>query len=242
MRNLAIAAVLMIVAAACGDTATTTAPTAAPPTTGPPATSAPTTSTVVATTALPPTTTLPVTTTAAITTTTTTTMPGEAEFAITQVVFGENGYVAITNVGAGAGDVAGFWLCNRPSYVELPSVVLEPGQFVWVATGDGAALDASAAGAVAVTPANGRIGRFANTGGEIALYAGNSFADATAIRDFVEWGPPGGLPRAGRGSVAVEAGIWNAGDIVEVPTDAIGIAATSIPSAGESDWTGDLGG
>ncbi len=236
-------AALVLVMAACGDSGTTTTEAAPPTTSGFIATT---------TTGPPPTTTQPAvtsttagatTTTAAPTTTTTTTASGEAaRFAISQVVFGENGYVAIANVGGEAGDVGGHWLCQRPNYFEVPPVTLEPGQVVWVATGDGATLDAAAAGAAAVAAADGRLGRFTAAGGEIALYASNTFSSAEDIRSYVEWGAAGGLPRAGRGPVAVEAGIWQAGMFVVVPPDAIGVTATAVPASGPQDWIGDFGG
>ncbi len=262
-RMMIVATVLALGAAACSDSgaltttagedtttstaaAVTTAPEATTTTTGAPAPTS--TSEPAATTTGPGET----TTTEAGQATTTTTGPAptttiaptttapDAVFTITAVVFGENGFVEITNVGAAEGDVSGHWLCQRPAYFEIPAQVLQPGESAWVATG--AAPSAASATAVAVFGAEGRLGQFSPRSGEVALYEGSTFSDPDRIRGFVEWGPEGGLPRAGRGGVAVEAGIWEEGTFVVVADGAIGVTATSPPTDGPEDWIGDVGG
>ncbi len=255
MHRLVMAAAFLLTVAACADSGTTTTAstvhvdtttttTAAPTTTAAgtvPATDPPTT-----TTAPPVTTSTPAdsTTTAAAPTTTTTIAPTttapSAAFTVTAVVFGENGFVEITNVGAAAGDIGGHWICQRPGYFEIPSQVLEPGESVWVATGTAAS--AASATAVAVFGAEGRLGQFSPRTGEVALYEGSTFSSPDLIRSYVEWGPEGGLPRAGRGSVAVEAGIWEEGAFVVIEEGAIGVTATTPPTDGPEDWIADVGG
>ena len=230
-----------MVIAACGDdnaggdpapsttaaAATTAVPTTnAPATTAPPTTTAPTTTTPATTT--PPTTTTP--TTAAPTTTTATvttvavTRPeptGPATFRITEVAFGAEGYVAITNVGGQPGSLAEHWLCQRPSYFALPAMdLVAPGETVLVATGDGAGLGGT------VVAGNGAFGGFRVDGGEIGLYISASFGSADAIISYVEWGSTG----HGRSGTAVAAGIWQAGDFVAPSTDAVAISL-SLPDA-----------
>ncbi len=255
MRGMVIVAVVMAIgAAACADsgTPTTTTGGGATTSTGSVATSVPAITTTVteppatttnapaATTTepgeIPTTTALPATTTTVAPTTTAPT----AAFTITAVVFGENGFVEITNVGAAAGDVGGHWLCQRPAYFEIPEQMLEPGESVWVATGEPES--AGSATAVAVFGAEGRLGQFSPRTGEVALYEGSTFGNPDLIRGFVEWGPEGGLPRAGRSGVAVEAGIWEEGTFVVVPEGAIGVTATTPPTDGPDDWIGDIGG
>nr|WP_299343234.1 hypothetical protein [Allomuricauda sp.] len=70
--------------------------------------------------------------------------------------------------------------------------------------------------------------------GGLGLYADNSFGSAASIRSFVQWGAAGNA----RESVAVEAGIWNAGGYV--PHVVVG---SSIAYDGEGktsdDWVED---
>ncbi|MEO0900951.1 MAG: hypothetical protein AAFY00_02645, partial [Bacteroidota bacterium] len=73
-----------------------------------------------------------------------------------------------------------------------------------------------------------------NNEGGLGLYINNSdFTDASTLSDFVQWGASG----TARENVAVEAGIWTAGDFVAV----IGSANNSIAFDGEgnaaSDWS-----
>ncbi len=252
------AAVVLLATAACSDsgsTTTTSTTTAdAPVTTTPPtstvAATTPATSEPAATTSEAPATSVtttpsaPAATTSSAAATTTTVAPTTtaptAAFTITAVVFGENGFVEITNVGAAAGDVGGHWLCQRPGYFEIPAQSLEPGESVWVATGE--ASSAASATAVAVFGAEGRLGQFSPRTGEVALYAGSTFSNPDLIRSFVEWGPEGGLPRAGRGGIAVEAGLWVEGELVVVTEGAIGVTATTPPTDGPDDWIADIGG
>ncbi|RMH69027.1 MAG: hypothetical protein D6683_16410 [Actinomyces sp.] len=109
------------------------------------------------------------------------------------MVFGD--HVTITNIGPEAVDLSGIWLCNRPSYTELSGQV--------------------APGASVDVPADA-LGGLAESGGEAALYVGNSFSDPNSIIDYVSWNGGGG-----RTSVAVEAGIWPEGASVTPAGDSI---------------------
>ena len=113
---------------------------------------------------------------------------------ITEVVFGD--HVTLTNTGDVAVAVEGMWLCNRPVYVPL-SGSLEPGESVTVSSAD--------------------LGGLGAGGGEVGLYATRSFADATAMIDYVAWGSGGG-----RLGVAISAGVWSDGD--SAPNDGASIA------------------
>ncbi len=214
MRGLVLAVSLAVVVAACSgddDTGTTTT------------TAAATTTTAAATT-----------TTSAATTTTAT--PGAAVFVVTQVAFGENGYVAISNVGTSGGALSEFWLCQRPAYYQIPEVILDPGQSVWVATADGGTLNPPAE-VVRVFGAEGGFGTFRESSGEIGLYTSTSFGDPNSIVSYVEWGSSD----HGRSSVAVEAGIWGAGEFVEVPEGTTFITIGQIPATTGAQWLPDAG-
>jgi len=124
------------------------------------------------------TTTPPATVPAAASTTTTL---GPGEFAITEVVFGLEGHVTITNVGDAPADLGGYRLCQRPEYFGIPPVTLRPGESVWVASGDGSGL-APSDGVVAVFSADGGLGSFTGEDGEMGLYATPAFSDPTGCR------------------------------------------------------------
>lgn len=160
----------------------------------------------------------------------------EAAFTIAGAVFGDGGYVVITNVGTGRGTLAGFALCQRPSYFVLPDITLDPFDSVWVATGDGSDLTASSI--VQVIASNGAFGGLRAAEGELALYSSAQFSVADELVSYVEWGETD----HGRSSLAVEAGLWEAGAYVEIPSDAFGVVATAAPATGPDDWTGWVGG
>ncbi len=161
---------------------------------------------------------------------------GDAEFTIAGAVFGDGGYVVITNVGSGRGSLAGFALCQRPSYYVLPDITLDPFDSVWVAAGDGSGLTASSI--VEIIAANGAFGGLRPADGELALYSSAQFARADELVSYVEWGETD----HGRSSLAIEAGLWEEGAFVEIPPDAFGVVATAAPATGPDDWTGWVGG
>lgn len=152
--------------------------------------------------------------------------PGdEAVFTISRVVFGDEGYVSIKNVGGVAGNLEGWQLCQRPAYYRIGSVEVAAGETVHFATGSAPDL------AGQVIESNGRFGPLGAGGGEIGLYVDNSFSSASSIRSYVEWGSSD----HGRSSVAVAAGIWTAGGFV--PSEGVpGLAATVDVPTGPSDW------
>lgn len=183
------------------------------------------------TTSLPTTSTAPsgeTTTTGPVEATTTTaggTSSGGATFAISRVVFGDDGYVSITNVGGSAGNLEGWQLCQRPAYFGIGSVEVAAGETVHFATGSAPDVPGQ------VVESNGRFGRFSAGGGEIGLYVDNSFASASSIRSYVEWGSTD----HGRSSVAVAAGIWADGGFVTTDGSP-GLAATVDIPTSPSDW------
>ncbi len=123
---------------------------------------------------------------------------------VTSVDF-TTGVTVITNLGERDIDLTGHWICNRPSYAELPAQVLAPGQSV----------EAS-------------LGGFSADGGEVAIYTSDAFGDSEAISTYVSWGSEGG-----RQPVAEEAGIWS-GDPVRPSGDTIELTGEPGSAAGWS--------
>jgi hypothetical protein len=162
--------------------------------------------------------------------TTTAAGEGSAVFAIEKVTFGDGAMVVITNTGTGAGELAGHWLCQRPSYFQIPDVALDPGEQVAIALGgDGFA---PPAGALTVDAA-ATVGTIDPASGELGLYSASQFDDATVIVSYVEWGSTG----HGRSSVAVAAGIWTEDGFVATTPTTGSLSATSVPASGPDGWS-----
>jgi hypothetical protein len=155
---------------------------------------------------------------------------GSAVFAIETVTFGDGAMVVITNTGTGAGELTGHWLCQRPSYFQIPDVALEPGEQVAIAL-DGAAFEPPP-GAM-IVDAVATVGTIDPNSGELGLYSSSQFDDATAIVSYVEWGSTG----HGRSSVAVAAGIWTEGGFVATTPTTASLSATAVPATGPDDWS-----
>lgn len=217
MKRLTLPLALVLILAACGDDtgSQSTVSTAAPGST--------TTATTVPT---------ETTTTAAAATTVaetpTTVAEPEAGLVITSVSFVAD-MAVITNFGSEAIDLAGHWLCQRPFYVEIPSVVLEPGEAVSINLGSDVFLPIPGTKTIdAVLD----VGGLEASSGELALYSSNTFGSAAAIVSYLEWGNGD----HGRSSVAVEAGIWPAGGFVPTTPDAGSIFAISQPPVGPEGY------
>lgn len=233
MKRLVGATAFILLLAACGGDDSGTVTTVGGATTTTAAADTTTTSAVDATTTTADgsTTTAPAETT---TTSSPTTVPASgARFALVEVGLGGLGQVFIQNVGDAPGSLAGFWLCQRPAYHEMPDVTLQPGEVaqMFVSGHDDTFL-----------PRDGVtfIDEVANTGpfnpetGEIGLYNSNSFGSPDAIVSYVEWGDAG----HGRSDTAVAAGIWADGGFVATTADSGAILATTIPPTDPSHWFG----
>jgi hypothetical protein len=220
MRKAALLTAFVLVVAACGGSSeadTTTSPVV--PTT---------TAAVTPTTETPP----PDTTSPAVPdpTTTESSTSSDVRFVITSVSLGTLSKVVIENIGGEVGSLGGHWLCQAPSYYELPDVELAPGQAAAISTGgdifvpppDAIAIDEIAS-----------IGILRSTGGEVALYFGADFSSSDDILSYVEWGSP----RHTRSVPAVAAGIWPDGGFVPTTEDTGAILATQIPATDPTHWT-----
>ncbi|MFK8055872.1 MAG: T9SS type A sorting domain-containing protein [Saprospiraceae bacterium] len=130
---------------------------------------------------------------------------------------GENGWIEIINNTDQTVDLTDYWVCNRPSYavlssltIECGTLVLAPGEIVVVKAFDG--LDV--------------------VDGELALYNTNSFADASAIVSYMEWGSTGN----GRSALAVTAGLWTTGRVLSAPTSTQSLQRSVELVNGESEF------
>lgn len=216
MKRLALLLALALVVAACGDddSAGTTAATAAATTTAPVETT--TTAPATATTAAPE------------ETTTTAAAGGGAHFVVGTVSF-DTPMVIIYNIGDGTGSLAGHWLCQRPSYQELPDIELAPGDALAISLGGDQFVPPP--GALAFeSPLN--LGPISASGGEIGLYSSNSFGSADAILSYVEWGNSG----HGRSATAVAGGVWEDGGFVATSDGTISISLEDFDDLTPAGW------
>lgn len=240
-RHIALLAGLVLVVAACSASDDAGSTTDAPP---PSTSTAPTTTTTSGAATSSSTTEAPVDSTTTTTTqaaTTTTVIEDPVVFgptiAMVQVVFGSTSYVVLRNVGQTDGSTRGLWMCQRPSYFELPAVDLGPGEAVAVIVGDGELPDLI--GISETISAGAALGRLDAEDGEMALYTDAAFSDPAAIIGYVKWGDD---PAVGRSDTAVAAGIWTEGGTVDVPTELLVLTAASPPAAGPEDWIAEIGG
>ncbi|MGA7304888.1 MAG: T9SS type A sorting domain-containing protein [Rhodothermales bacterium] len=103
-------------------------------------------------------------------------------------------WVELRNTGDADFDVSSFWLCNYPNYVQISDLTILSGSTT-IAPGEALVVAFDALG---------------NGDGELGLYSTNTFADSSAIVDYMQYGSSGHM----RESVAVAAGIWDAGTFV----------------------------
>lgn len=116
----------------------------------------------------------------------------------------------------------GWFLRSKPHYWEIPRHTLKPEQKLDIKLGNGTDSEGLAF-------ANGALGELKPEGGELALYSSNNFDSAFDMIHYVRWG--NGV--AGAEDVAVQAGIWKAGQSIEV---------TSIAGGGALLYDGQLPG
>ncbi len=137
----------------------------------------------------------------------------EAQVVVNEIT--DDGTVELKNLGNTAVNTSTFWLCNFPAYVQIQNTTLVCGNMM-LGAGEIMAVSASL--------------NFDGTDGEMGLYTSNSFASASAIIDYVEWGS-GGHQRSG---VAAAAGIWTSGDFA--PTFSGQALAYSGMGDSSADW------
>lgn len=129
-------------------------------------------------------------------------------------------WVELLNTGTETIDVATWWLCARFDYRQLSALpilvgndlLLDPSEIVVVAAG----MDLQ------------------DTASDLGLYTTSSFASATAMVDFVQWGTAADV---GRSDVAAAKGIWteiSAGiyDFVPIAPAGMTLAYGGIDSGG----------
>lgn len=168
--------------------------------------------------------------------TTTTNTALQARFVLSEVVFGDNGYIAVRNVGGASGNLEGYAISQEARSFLFPSVEVGLFEVVWVAVEDGTGLTRT--DVAALIPAEGAIGRLDRAGGEMTLYRSAQFSQPEEFLSYVEWGETD----HGRSGLAIEAGLWEEGAFIEIPPDAFGVVSTTAQPDSSSDWVAGVGG
>lgn len=118
-------------------------------------------------------------------------------FVIHEVGLGPNGFVALTNFTDVPTSLAGLYLCQGSECFELPEAVVDAGQTVRIAVGDGTGLER-------VVATRATLGELRPSDGEIALLASPELDDPQAMLLFFQWGStPHDLTQT-----AIDAGLW----------------------------------
>jgi hypothetical protein len=118
-------------------------------------------------------------------------------FAINEVGLGLDGFVALTNFTDVPSSLAGLYLCQGSQCYELPDVVVDGGETVRVAVGDGTGYEG-------VVATRATLGELRPSDGEIALMASQELDDPQAMLVYFQWGStPHELTQ-----VAIDAGLW----------------------------------
>jgi len=161
-----------------------------------------------------------------------TSLPAGVELAITQVGFGVDGAVTLTNYGSGPVDLRGAWLGQGLSLFQFPSAVIGPGESLDVRVEE--SLDAD--GGVVTGDyigVGGAVGSLGWTAGEVALFRYGAVDDPEALVSYVQWGSEPGR----YASVAGTAGIWDPPSSVPTEPETSSIVANLTPPVAAADWS-----
>jgi hypothetical protein len=140
---------------------------------------------------------------------------GSADIVINELTYLQ-GEVEVYNRGNASADISDYFLCLGPgTYVRVGDIItsgsanLQPGQFAVL-----------------------NYDRSGETGG-LGLYRNNAgFGDAANLVSFVQWGAAG----SPRENVAADAGLWTAGDFIQVTNSEDNSIAYDGTGTASSDW------
>jgi hypothetical protein len=117
-------------------------------------------------------------------------------FSIIEVGLGSDGYVTLENYTEVAASLDAVYLCQADGCVDLPDIVVEPGQVARVAAGEGNGLEnvVMRNADLDLPPADGEVG----------VFRSEDVSDSQGIRSYLQWGS---TPHE-MTDTAVEAGLW----------------------------------
>ena len=133
---------------------------------------------------------------------------GSRLFTIDEVGLGPDGYITVLNFTDVAASLDNVLLCQPPTCVDLPDVVVQPGAVARVAVGGGSGLES-----VVLTNADLEL---SPSDGEIAIYESRDFDDPSKLRAYLEWGSSPHQATA----TAIAAGLWQPGSYAPTAANA----------------------
>lgn len=120
--------------------------------------------------------------------------------------------MVITNAGASDVRTEDLWIYQNGDIVEFNIFTIEPRATILFSLRDVGGAEAS--------------------GGEVALFSGDSFSDPEAMLDYVAWGASGHE----KSPLASEAGLWGPDEYVDVPEGTAGILRADQAAIGADSW------
>jgi hypothetical protein len=118
-------------------------------------------------------------------------------FTINELGLGSNGFVALTNFTDVPASLADLYLCQGVECFELPDVVVNAGETVRIAVGDGD-------GHEGVVATHATLGDLRSSDGEVALYVSQELENPQEMLTYFQWGAtPHDLTQ-----IAIDAGLW----------------------------------
>ena len=165
--------------------------------------------------------------------------PVPGTLALTRVVFGDDPYALITNVGNTPVVLDGQWLASgsrRAELVPTGSGSIDPGRMALIVLGG--EQPPQFVEVVSVVDLGTALGDITAAGGELGVYDGETITEPGAVLDYVAWGAGPHLNQA----AAVDAGIWSDGAAVELPVEAGSISSPGTVDGGVEDWSPAIGG
>lgn len=137
--------------------------------------------------------------------------------------------IEILNTSASAVDLGSYWLCVQLMYWNFPSTMLAAGGRItvhWDATGTDTASELFTGTSLPTLAETESIG----------LYSTNNFGSSNAIEDYLQWGAGG----EDRESVANSAGIWTAGQFIDVSSlnsgESLSFTGLDTDDNGPANW------
>lgn len=120
--------------------------------------------------------------------------------------------MVVTNVGASDVRTEDLWIYQNGDIAEFNIFTVEPRATILFSLRD--------------------VGGAETTGGEVALFSGDSFSDPEAMVDYVAWGSSGHE----KSPLASEAGLWGPDESVDVPEGTVGILRADQAALGADSW------
>ena len=144
--------------------------------------------------------------------------PVAAQVVLNEVQYQTNDLVEILNVGTTNADLSDYWLCLGPgTYVQIGTLTPQSGSITDLGPNEYLVLPYT----------------MPDDSAGLGLYANNDgFGDSANIVDFVQWGASG----SARENVAVQAGVWTAGEFVPTLSDTANSIVFDGDGNGAADW------